>query len=96
MRSGLLSKFEQVEPKAGRRPRIGYNAPVSSELVYKVILRRNDEGVSAQCPALPGCWSQGADEAEALDNIEDAIREYLASLESQLEDGVVKEVRVAV
>ena len=28
-------------------------------------------------PGLPGCWSQGATEAEALANIQEAIREYL-------------------
>ena len=32
----------------------------------------------------PGCWSQGRDEDEALRNIEDAIREYLAAVEEQL------------
>ena len=28
------------------------------------------------CPDLPGCWSQGATAAEALENIGDAIRAY--------------------
>jgi hypothetical protein len=32
------------------------------------------------CPALPGCWSQGATEEEAMENIRDAIREYLAAI----------------
>jgi predicted RNase H-like HicB family nuclease len=36
-----------------------------------------DEGFSVSCPGLPGCWSQGATEAEALANIRDAICEYL-------------------
>lgn len=44
---------------------------------YRVVLYPSDEGVAAQCPALPGCWSQGATEAEALDNIRDAIRLWL-------------------
>lgn len=44
---------------------------------YKVVLKRSKKGVSAAVPGLPGCWSQGADEAEALANIQDAIREYL-------------------
>jgi predicted RNase H-like HicB family nuclease len=42
------------------------------------MLRRTKEGFSIGVPSLPGCWSQGATEAEALKNIEDAIREYLA------------------
>jgi len=37
-----------------------------------------EEGYSVSCPGLPGCWSQGATEEEALVNIQDAIREYLA------------------
>jgi predicted RNase H-like HicB family nuclease len=35
-------------------------------------------------PGLPGCWSQGKTEAEALDNIKDAIREYLAVVDERL------------
>ncbi len=44
---------------------------------YKVALHRTDEGYSVSCPALPGCWSQGETENEVLDNIKDAIQEYL-------------------
>jgi predicted RNase H-like HicB family nuclease len=46
-------------------------------MTYPVVLIRSEEGFAAQCPALPGCWSQGATEAEAMDNIAAAIREYL-------------------
>lgn len=53
-------------------------------MTYKVALQKSDEGVSASVPGLPGCWSQGRDEDEALRNIEDAIREYLAVVEEQL------------
>lgn len=45
---------------------------------YKVALRQTDEGISIWVPGLPGCWSQGATEEEALVNIQDAITEYLA------------------
>lgn len=44
---------------------------------YRVVLIENEEGVAVGCPALPGCWSQGATREEALENIRDAIREYL-------------------
>jgi len=40
---------------------------------YKVALHRSEEGIAASVPGLPGCWSQGATEAEALENIRDAI-----------------------
>jgi len=33
---------------------------------------------------LPGCWSQGATEAEALENIRIAIEEYLSLADEQL------------
>jgi predicted RNase H-like HicB family nuclease len=53
---------------------------------YKVALRNTDEGYSVSVPGLPGCWSQGDTEVEALDNIADAIREYLAVVVEQLEE----------
>jgi predicted RNase H-like HicB family nuclease len=45
-----------------------------------VVLQQSEEGFSVSCPALPGCWSQGATEAEALENIRSAIEEYLAAV----------------
>jgi len=44
---------------------------------FHVTLIEHNEGVSVSCPELPGCHSQGATVKEALQNIEDAIREYL-------------------
>lgn len=44
---------------------------------YKVVLEHSDEGYAAWVPGLPGCHSQGATEDEALENIADAISEYL-------------------
>jgi predicted RNase H-like HicB family nuclease len=44
---------------------------------YPVALVRTEEGYSVSCPGLPGCWSQGATEEEALENIREALREYL-------------------
>lgn len=45
----------------------------------KVRLRQNEEGFSVSVPELPGCWSQGASEAEARENICSAIEECLAA-----------------
>ena len=44
---------------------------------YRVMLIESDQGFAVCCPAMPGCWSQGRTEAEALENIQDAIRNYL-------------------
>ena len=63
---------------------------------YKVTIHRTDEGISVSVPSLPGCWSEGDTEEEALANIENAIREYLAALEDRYRDAEVREVEVQV
>lgn len=63
---------------------------------YRIALHQSDEGFSVSVPGLPGCWSQGTSEAEAIDNIKDAIREYLAVVEDQLRGEQIREVDVAV
>jgi predicted RNase H-like HicB family nuclease len=65
-------------------------------VTYRVILRESEEGFSVSCPGLPGCWSQGATEAEALANIRDAIREYLEARDTLLRDEETREVEVLV
>jgi predicted RNase H-like HicB family nuclease len=62
---------------------------------YRVVLQRSEEGVSASVPGLPGCWSQGGTEEEALESIRIAIQEYLAVVEEQTEGSDVREVEVA-
>jgi predicted RNase H-like HicB family nuclease len=62
---------------------------------YKVALIPSGEGYSASVPGLPGCWSQGRTEADALTNIRHAIREYLEVVEEQLGGVEVREVEVA-
>ena len=66
---------------------------------YKIVLHKSDDGYSVSCPGLPGCWSQGATEPEALENIRDAIQEYLAAvsdLSRNTPDAEVREVDVTV
>jgi len=48
---------------------------------YKVHIKKTDEGYAVCCPGLPGCWSQGETEEEALENIKDAIQAYLETVE---------------
>jgi len=62
---------------------------------YKIALRESEEGISVSVPGLPGCWSQGATEPDALQNIQDAIKEYLASVEDLLEGATVREIEVS-
>ena len=63
---------------------------------YRIALHKSEEGYSVSVPGLPGCWSQGATEQEAMENIRDAIREYLAVVNEQLRGEDVREIEVAV
>ena len=63
---------------------------------YRVVLHPSDEGFAVSCPGLPGCWSQGATEEEALANIRDAIEDYLAATAESVDPQLVREVDVAV
>jgi predicted RNase H-like HicB family nuclease len=48
---------------------------------YRITIEQDEDGVfAAECPALPGCVSQGKTRKEALENIQDAIKGYLESL----------------
>ena len=67
----------------------------SAGMKYRVVLRQSDEGYSVSCPGLPGCWSQGETEAEAIANIRDAIQEYQAAVAATLVGENVREVDVA-
>jgi len=44
---------------------------------YRVNITKTREGYSIWVPGLPGCWSQGNTEKEALENIKDAIKGYM-------------------
>ena len=63
---------------------------------YRIVLHRSEEGVAVSVPGLPGCWSQGTTEDEAIANVRDAIREYLPVVEEQSRGGDVREIEVTV
>jgi predicted RNase H-like HicB family nuclease len=63
---------------------------------YRVVLRKSEEGLSCSCPGLPGCWSQGETEEEALANIQIATREYVKAAEELVRDEKSRVVEVAV
>ena len=62
---------------------------------YKVALERSEEGYAVSAPGLPGCWSEGKTEEEAIENFREAIREYLGVRDELLKDATVREIEVA-
>ena len=63
---------------------------------YRVVLIESDEGYAVSCPELKGCHSQGATVEEALKNIKEAIREWLAVQQQQRSRPKVIEAEVVV
>lgn len=61
---------------------------------YKIALQRTEGGFAVSVPGLPGCWSQGATEQEAIANIRDAIEEYLVARDELLQDADVREIEI--
>jgi predicted RNase H-like HicB family nuclease len=47
-------------------------------MIFHITLEQAEDGwIIAECPALPGCVSQGRDEKEAIENIKEAITAWL-------------------
>jgi predicted RNase H-like HicB family nuclease len=63
---------------------------------YRIVFHRSEEGYSVSCPGLPGCWSQGATEEEAIANIRAAIQEYVEAAEELTRDQESRVIEVAV
>jgi len=61
---------------------------------YKVNIKKTQAGYAIWVPGLPGCWSQGKTEAEALENIKDAIQAYLETIEELSKDKESRYVEV--
>ena len=70
--------------------------PEAYFIKYKIVLEHSEEGVSVSVPGLPGCWSQGSSEEEALEMIRDAIREYLAVVDEQFKEADTREIEITV
>jgi predicted RNase H-like HicB family nuclease len=67
--------LEALEGGAGARGGI-MAAEVSMQ--FQVTVDRDEDGVwIVECPAIPGCVTQGATREQALANVKDAIRECL-------------------
>ncbi len=63
---------------------------------FRVALHHSEEGVAISVPRLPGCWSQGHDDEEAIENIKDAIQSFLSVADEQLEGAEVRDIEVAI
>jgi predicted RNase H-like HicB family nuclease len=61
---------------------------------YQVVLEESEDGFAVSVPGLPGCHSQGGSEEEAMENISDAIREYLAVVEEHNRGKTVRRLAV--
>ena len=66
------------------------------QMRYKVVLESSEEGIAVSVPGLPGCHSQGATEEEALENITNAISEYLDVVAKLSQNKTIREVEVGV
>jgi predicted RNase H-like HicB family nuclease len=88
--SPLLTNSRQIAPSLFRLLISGEETAMK----YKIVMHRSDEGITVSVPTLPGCWSEGDTEEEAILNIQDAIHEYLAALEARFQNAEVREVEV--
>ncbi|HJY64396.1 MAG TPA: type II toxin-antitoxin system HicB family antitoxin [Ignavibacteria bacterium] len=54
---------------------------VNKNLKIKIKIKKSLEGYAVWVPELKGCWSQGKNEIEAVENIIDAIHLYFETFE---------------
>jgi len=61
-------------------------------MIFHVTVHPEEDGwVVIECPALPGCVSQGRDEEEALANIKEAITGWLWAEDQKALDAMPKD-----
>ncbi len=71
------------------------SATIEGTKKFVITLEQDEDGfIVASCPVLPGCHSQGRTEEEAIGNIREAIRGYIASMRRHGEPvPAIKEIR---
>ncbi|WP_333875095.1 type II toxin-antitoxin system HicB family antitoxin [Methylobacter sp.] len=71
-------------------------------MIFHITIELAEDGwIVAECPALPGCVSQGKDQEEALDNIKEAITAWLwaedqKAISALQQDGAQKQTQIMV
>jgi predicted RNase H-like HicB family nuclease len=67
-------------------------------MIFHVKLKKDEESdwIVAECPALPGCVSQGKDEKDALENIKEAIVAWLWAEDQKAAVGIPADNQVVV
>ncbi len=93
--------LEVMNGKESEHSNIIKTTTIEGILKFAVTLRPGEDGfIVVSCPALPGCHSQGRTEEEAISNIREAIRGYIASMRRHGEEipsiTEVREVEVPV
>lgn len=68
----------------------------SKTMLYRIALHQSEEGFSVSVPGMPGCWSQGQTESDAIENIKDAIRGYIDVVEEQLRSEQFRQIEISV
>lgn len=69
--------------RAGLQDNAKQGLRVGKKMNYRVVLVESEEGFSVSFPMLKGCHSQGRTREEALENIRDAIREWLGAEDAE-------------
>lgn len=89
-----LPVLNGIEPKPIRKTTTS-TPTIEGTKIFAITLEQDEDGfIVVSCPALPGCHSQGKTEEEAIKNIKEAIRGYIASMRRHGESiPAIKEVR---
>lgn len=88
----LLQSTRGLEPA---RTIVTSTYTTGGAMKFVITLEQDEDGyIVANCPALPGCFSQGKTDEEAIYNIKEAIRGYIASMRRHGEPvPEIKEIR---
>jgi antitoxin HicB len=79
----LLPVYRKSFEKYFRNKRAGEHQICigGKNMKYRVVIEQDEDGIFiVECPALPGCISDGRTHEEAIKNIREAIEAYIESL----------------